>query len=357
MVAAMRSRRARAARRRRYNPRAVTNPVLASGVGATTLVPFGPTWRRRKANGKSLSLAVKRGLTLGLSASHPYHLGLPRPIGDYAVVRTTAIHNLSSKVVIFAPFQDLVGTQNLEIWLNTCGVCSVTNGSPINGSSNATQLVIPVPGGGGDYFAKTFSCVPSALSVQVLNPNALQSTSGIIAASRVMQQLELGNNPMTWDAFASSVISFTRPRLLSAGKLALRGVYADAVPLDMEEFCSFRQMQAGLTVPITWTSTSYRPGGLSPIVFVNLNEVALDYLVTMEWRVRFDISNPAMASHSYHESTPDTVWGNILRCASNEGHGIKDIVEGVVDAGYMLKDMIKGPGVPSGPGLPALPAA
>jgi len=59
----------------------------------------------------------------------------------------------------------------------------------------------------------------------------------------------------------------------------------------------------------------------------------LDYLITIEWRVRFDISNPAVASHVNHGYTPDSTWSSLVKSASDKAHGMCDIVEKVANAG------------------------
>ena len=144
--------------------------------------------------------------------------------------------------------------------------------------------------------------VPAALTVQVMNPQPLQTTAGIIAGGRVKQQLALANDPRTWDALGTEIMAYMQPRLLSAGKLALRGVQCSGYPLDMTEYSDFRQVGAATGVPFTWSAQDIRPGALTPLVFWQPDggpTLTLEYLVTIEWRVRFDLSNPASSSHTH----------------------------------------------------------
>eukprot|EP00959_Pyramimonas_sp_CCMP1952_P399469 8369809-Pyramimonas_sp.AAC.1 len=65
-------------------------------------------------------------------------------------------------------------------------------------------------------------------------------------------------------------ISFMRPRLMSAGKLSLRGVQADPYPLNMNSVSSFRPFSQRPAGNFTWSGSSrLSPEGWAPIVVVN----------------------------------------------------------------------------------------
>jgi hypothetical protein len=172
-----------------------------------------------------------------------------------------------------------------------------------------------------------------------MNQNPLQTTSGLVAGAVLNTQLDLRGRSDTWSDVANQVISFMRPRLMSAGKLALRGVQADAYPLNMAALAEFNRIAAVADSVFTLDGTSgLFPHGFSPIVVLNEGALsdpplALTYLITVEWRVRFDLSNPAVASHMHHGITSDHHWDAMVRGAQARAHGFLDIVERVANAG------------------------
>jgi len=180
--------------------------------------------------------------------------------------------------------------------------------------------------------------VPSKYTVQVMNPQALNNASGLFMMTRVNQQLALGGTTGTWDELARNVVSYYTPRILTGGKLALRGVVSSGYPLNMNEYATFAPVmqQPEVATGGKW-QTNMNPGALSPIVFLNETTadtpVGVEFLVTMEVRVRFAPLNPATASHTYHAPMSDTAWNDLIKGASSLGHGVMDIVESVADAG------------------------
>jgi len=183
------------------------------------------------------------------------------------------------------------------------------------------------------------TAVPSAISVQVMNSNALQTTNGICAGAVSTSQLDLKGRVETWNNFATEFISFMRPRLLSAGKLALRGVQMDSYPLNMAACSEFLHTYDIGDSAFEWNATSaITPMGWAPLVIVNEGtpngtDLELQFLVTTEWRVRFDIGNPAVASHQNHGVTSDSKWSEMINMAVGRGHGVLDIVEKVANTG------------------------
>merc|ERR1711964_554575 len=127
--------------------------------------------------------------------------------------------------------------------------------------------------------------VPAAFSVQIMNPNALQTTSGIVYAGRSRQMVGLANKTDTWTQLANELVSYSNPRLMSAGKLALRGVQIDAVPFDMNAMSDFETRFASLAGPYTNSDESFRFDAMAPIYVYNPEAIVLQYLVCCEWRV------------------------------------------------------------------------
>jgi hypothetical protein len=177
-----------------------------------------------------------------------------------------------------------------------------------------------------------------------MNPEALQTTAGIVYVGRSSAQYDLQNSIRTWDEFGMEFIQFVVPCLCSVGKLALRGVQVSSYPLDMSELSDFRGLaayshySAGTGGRYTWNGalSEMRPAGFAPVVVYNPNQVALQYLVTIEWRVRFDPSNPAAGSHTYHGTAPDSLWDEVTSTAAAMGHGVEDIAEVVAAGGAIV---------------------
>jgi hypothetical protein len=190
------------------------------------------------------------------------------------------------------------------------------------------------------------TAVPSALTVQLMNPGALQTTTGIIAGAVSNTQLNLCGSTQTYDQLAAEFLSFQRPRLMSAAKLALRGVTANSIPLNMTKVSEFAPVETFQDGTFSWDGRAepayerdnIAPQGWAPIVFLNYgSDVAvnpeLQFLVTMEWRVRFDITNPAVSAHRYHGLATDADWAAKINACLRKGHQICDIVETVANYG------------------------
>lgn len=275
----------------------------------------------------------------GWDAFSPHHTPLPRSVGPYTVIRTTQLISTSDKVVIIGVSQsenvDFPG--HVPSWSTGCMFSSENENLAINSATNCNFRTVPFPGSNASA-GSGITCTPSAISVQIMNQHALTSTEGIIAAAVCPAQLDLRGRAETWTQFADQFVSYMRPRLMSAGKLALRGVQMDAYPLDMNALSEFRGVANNndhtASNAFTWNRTNpYSPKGWTPMVVYNKNGLVLDYMVTIEWRVRFDIGNPAVASHVNHPVTPDHVWDNLVQSASSRGPGVMDIVERVANTG------------------------
>lgn len=302
---------------KKTNRRSTADRVLAQGVGKTVRRAFG----------------ARRGVGLsGWDAFSPCHLPLPRSVGPYTVVRTTSLINSNDRV-------NIVGCMgSSDTWVNIGLLRSVNSSLPINDPNNTIVESIPFPGvpvGGSGLTA-----VPAAISVQIMNSNPLQTTEGIIAGAVSTAQLDLRDRTETWAEFGSEFISYMRPRLMSAGKLTLRGVQADSYPLNMNALSAFLPVTNQAGGPITLTDASWPYGfqGFAPIVLINQGSsletpLTLQYLVTIEWRVRFDIGNPAVSSHMHHGVTSDSTWDRLVSAAASRGHGMLDIVEHVANTG------------------------
>lgn len=313
--------------------RARGDRVLAQGMARSVSKPFGG-----RGNGRV-------GLE-GWDAFSPAHLPLPRAVGPYAVTKTTALIKSSAKLIMFGTFEHDNSGQHRKQWSNICALSSVAKATSINGSDNTRVHTVPIPGLSLD--GSGLSAVPAAISVQLMNPQALQSSKGIVAGSVSTTQLDLRGRTESWNDFATEYVSYMRPRIMSAGKLALRGVQLDSMPLNMTDVSDFRPIvdKSDLDT-LTWEEASgVGPRGFAPLVIVNEQDgegsdpLELEFMVTMEWRTRFDIGNPAVASHVHHGVTSDAHWNNLLAQAQARGHGVCDIVEKVANAGSAVANAV-----------------
>jgi len=262
-------------------------------------------------------------------AKLPHHLALPRAVGPYTVVRTTRRFQTSVRDVLIGTFKNpsvlgSAGGQPAD-WTNVCAVYDVAGSIAINGTDNSHRIRAPL-----DFLSQGSSmatCVPAALSVQILNPNPLQTTAGIIYAGVMNTQAQIGARTQSWDDFAALFVQYQNPRMMSAAKLALRGVQINSYPLSMSQISEFTTLSDYSDADFTFDQDAPEPTGWAPIVVNNPQEVNLEYLVTTEWRVRFDLSNPASAGHTHHGVASDWTWDKLTKRASDLGNGVRDIAE------------------------------
>ena len=293
--------------------------VLTQGAVAAPKRVFGTRHGRQRSIRQCIKL---------LDARLPQTLGLPRAVGPYTVMRTTTLVNSSAKFVMFAPFFNTSTTS----WYDWCGIESVDPAQNVIYNNNTKPINMPMLALG-----EACSVVPAAMTVQVMNPSSLNHATGIFAMARLNQSMCLGTQPtgVTYNDMVQRVISYFSPRMLTGGRLALRAVKSSAYPLDMNEYADFNPIQKYNDL-YTWNSSSVRPAALSPICFVqdvNQNPQGIEFMVTIEWRVRFDPGHPAAATHTYHETLPDEIWNGIVKGASDAGHGVEDVAEEVADLG------------------------
>jgi len=309
--------------------------VLAQGAMAPPKRNFGT----RKFAGRLYSGKSTAALVRCLDARVPRTLGLPRPVGPYTVIRTTVLHQTNSEFVLFCPFHETpIGTSGADKWLDWCGVEAVSGLSGITAGNNTRPIPMPLL-----HLGEACEVVPAAMTVQVMNPAALQAADGVFAMTRVNQQLMLGSSPagLTYTEMGTRVISFYSPRLLTGGKLSLRGVKCSAYPLDMNEYSDFLPVKQQGGDLVSWHD-GMRPAALSPILFIqrNAQPKVLEFMVTIEWRVRFDPGNPATASHTFHDCLADEAWNNIIKAAQSTGHGVFELAEGVAEGGEAAAEAV-----------------
>jgi len=210
----------------------------------------------------------------------------------------------------------------------------------MSASNNSVTFTDKTFGGFGTTEAGWAQCqlVPAAFTIQVMNPAALATTgaSGIAYIGKLKTLPKLANSQRTYDGFSDEFVSYNYPRLCSGGKLALRGVVCSCVPYNMSDLADFQPMFTyGTGGNFTWDGSGGLSGlehcGFAPIVISKDAGMNLEVLVTVEWRVRFDPSNPAQASHKLYKPSSDAQWAKHL--AEETLRGTEDIAEFIADAG------------------------
>jgi len=267
-------------------------------------------------------------------AKLPHHLPLPRAVGPYTVIRTTRRVLTSKAMNVIGTYMapgaggGFGATGGMPEWTDVCLSGDVDQNLLVNAASNTVLISLPI-----DSLGSAATVCPSALSVQIMNPQALQTSKGIVYAGVMNTQAAIAGRAESWVSYANKFIQYQSPRLMSAGKLALRGVQIDSYPLNMAEVSNFTPLRKiGDRSAATYSDNSMEPRGWAPIVIYNggaggADGLELELLITVEWRVRFDLDNPASASHTHHPVASDGLWDTLMRRATALGHGVKDIAE------------------------------
>lgn len=286
------------------------------------------------------------GMPKTLCAMSGRHVSLPRAVGSYTVTKTTTPVTSRGKLMLFGCMTGV--RENYDTgygWLDAICAEPLGDGNyAINADASSTQGTVlhknrMLAAGGYDHARM----VPSAVSVQITCPAPISGAVGAVTIGRAKNVLKLCGNTRKWVTLADELTGLCSPRVCSASKLAFRGVKVDAIPYNMNVLSDFEPR--GIIKsngPFTWdlgTSATVPKfdgdfAGFSPIFVHNPNQAELNVLVTIEWRVRFDPSNPACAGHSYHPVTTDHEWNNLIRnMETRQGTGVLDISSDIADNG------------------------
>lgn len=309
--------------KRRAAPKANTRRqapnVLGQGVGAVPQSAFGS----------------KDSTTVACwDARMPHHLPLPRAVGPYTVTRLTKYFRSTQQVTVFGSFgrcgRNATG-QGFSRWSDVAAIGS--NGSGLLVSATNAAKVYSFIGAPTDA-----TLCPSAVTVQIMNPEALQTTSGVVYGGVLKTSLPLVDGTSTWEALGESFIQYQAPRLMSAGKLALRGVQMSSFPLNMaplSEFTSLEEVATGVTT-LDDATTPISPMGFAPMMVYNPDGVDLEFLVTTEYRTRFPLENVASATHHQHPVASDSLWSRLTAHFASKGPGIEDIPDVIANVGRLV---------------------
>jgi len=299
---------------RRNTARSRATNVLAQGAGAVTKKAFG--------GADSFGPGV-------WDAKSPQHLPLPRAVGPYTVIRSTRRVNANQECSIIGCFQQAHGGTAVGDWNGICMIQDVAATLPINAANNAASYTLPLNGLGD-----AVTLVPSAISLQLMCPQPLQTAQGVIYAGLMTTMPDVGARTETWRSYFDKFVNFQAPRLLTAGKVALRGVQIDSYPLNMSDVSDFTTRYKSIdNSGFTWDAFTIDPKGWAPIMVYNPSHADLEFLITVEYRVRFDLDNPASASHTHHPIATDATWDRFMRQAAAMGNGVRDIADVVANVG------------------------
>lgn len=316
-------------KRARGATRSTATRVQAQGTGKAVVKAFGA---RTSSSPQGLPVRC-------WDAFHTSHAALPRAVGPYTVVRTTGLITTSSRFNIVCTTQEVNTAAGRAFWTNR--VLMSEEGPGAIGSTQSTGFVSIGSPLGRSGLDSTGTVCPAAISVQVMGNQSLQTAAGTLAAAVIPARMDLQDDTRTWGAIETDFVSYFRPRLLSAGKLVLRGVQMDSFPLSMSAVSEFLPFSdRGNVGPVNWDAAARTaPVGWAPMVIYNPNNDVLNLLVTIEWRVRFDVGHPAVASHTHHGVSTDSAWNRHIKRAADALPGVVDIVEKVASAGMALRNI------------------
>lgn len=303
---------------------------IKQGVGQITTAAFSK--RNKRKQGKK-----RVNLSHALNAMHPCHLPLPRAVGAYTVIRTTDIVNSAREANLFGVFKGPASQFTDTSWLTDIAVTNANGGSqlPIGDTEGAGNAVFFSSSALKEASLNGARMVPAAITVQVMNSESLQNAEGIVYIGRSKTVLDLMGSGRTWKELMDELVSYSAPRLCSAGKLALRGVQVNAIPNNMSVLSDFVPRRGSASGRQKWDQSNYALDfeGFGPIFVYNPDSVALKYLVTIEWRMRFDPLNPAYAGHTMHTPATESTWNKVIGEAEAAGNGVMDIADVVGDIG------------------------
>lgn len=302
---------------------------IKQGVGRAVARAFGATVSRRKNR-----RGGRRGPNMSYNpcvhdAFHMHHLPLPRPVGPYTVIRTTQVITSKLPLMILGPVYD----PDNSCWTNICGYGALDIAKKWTDADSLFRYVFE------SLSKNTWNAaqvVPSAFSVQVMNPGALQTTHGIVYGGRIRTAYKVTSQSGKIEDSCQELVSYNMPRLMASAKLAFRGVQVDAVPFNMARLSDFSvvETEASGTTAVTGKGSDF--AGFNPQFYFNPDKIELQYLVCCEWRVRFDPSNPAQASHVQHTHADESIWMRALHAAEAMGNGVVDIADKVAQTGNAI---------------------
>jgi len=274
------------------------------------------------------------------NAFSPSHLALPRAVGEYTVTRGSRQISTNDKLIIVGTWQysNDSATSASGFGRNWADVCALGCEDLTKKPSEVAWYPYKMPLLGSHGIGEHAQVVPSACSVQIMNANSLQDTSGMLYIGKLKVQPQYaGDDVYTGQDISNMFVSYMAPRLCAAAKLALRGIQVDAHPLNMNRLADFTQVYRGFAASTSVWQGSLTPTGFTPIVIYNPDGVTLNLLVCQEYRTRFELFNPASSSHKFHQPTTDMDWAGMVKRATELGSGALDIADVVAKSGLLQR--------------------
>jgi len=314
---------------------------IAPGAGGTATVAFGASKKQGRSRKKATKSKRKNNdhYLEAWNAFSPCHLALPRATGEYTVTRGTKQITTNDKLIIIGTWQYSFDDATIAAgygrnWTDVVALgCENLALKPSETAWKPYKMPM-LSSGLGEHCQVT----PAACSVQIMNGNALQTTSGMLYIGKLKVQPQYaGDDIDDAQTIADNFVSYMAPRLCAAAKLALRGVHVNAHPLNMNRLSDFTQIYRAFSSNTTVWQNGLTPTGFTPIVIYNPQAVELNLLVCHEYRTRFELFNPACASHKFHPPSTDNDWGAMIKKATELGAGALDIADVVARSGIIQK--------------------
>jgi len=353
--------------------------AITPATGRTVSKPFGAGSSKQTASGAQHCW----------NALHPSHLALPRPVGPYTVIRLTTTFSTPDPLVIIGSFRHNSGdmtrpdetgaaarmySENHWSQVTALSCPKEDINKPIGGFDAANPSAAAFAAHWHFYSQAGLAALknncqiaPAAITVQVMNQNALQTTKGLCYACVTPLEANYsthGGGQSGYD-IGQNMIAFMKPRLLTLPKLSMAGVCAHSHPLDMNDISEFREIGDTTcsgdpilrTNKYTWglphrdyaqpatyqNAVDVSTNGWAPIMFYRPDAVtedssdSLTYQVTTEYRVRFDLSNVASATHQMHTPAPMSTYTGLIKNAVAALPGILENVAEVAGGAALAR--------------------
>lgn len=262
-----------------------------------------------------------------LHGGMPEHLPLPRVVGPYHVIRATRIFNSSQAVHLFGFWMNSGMQNSPEEFTEVCSIASGNVNSAMNAGGNTNRYGIST-GLAGMHVA------PAAITVRISNPNALQTTSGMVNVGQTTAITDIRDYTVTWATYVNSLIAQSHPAAFGAAQLAIKSVDVTAVPVEIDDLCSFKQMNTISDGVVTLASANNAEtlAGFAPVYVYNPSGINLSYEVMCEYRVRPGSGSPFHSSMKLHKPSSDKHWYDAIVDVIKGGIAVTEAVAPVLMA-------------------------
>jgi hypothetical protein len=207
-------------------------------------------------------------------------------------------------------------------WSRAVAIASDNAASQITTASN-TYVKAEV-----DSTATGLKCVPAAVTVRIINSEALQTTTGVVYIGQMHTKEDLRGSTNSWTTTGQQLVSFCKHKGFSAAQLATKSVDVSAVPTDMSELADFEEKRTwsdGLQTYDTQADIVF--AGFSPIFIYNPNGINLTLEIMVEWRVRHSSLSIFHSRMQLHQPAPERSWFQAIEEVTERGIHFTENVE------------------------------